>query len=325
MLKSRFSSDFLILGGTGFVGQSLLNVVERIGMSQPGRGKVYVLSRSKQRTSSHIATSLFGDLTKVETFLPEVDVIIHAATPASATLNVTSPAEMYELNLLAMKNLLEVVRTWKSPPRIIFTSSGAVYGDMPPSLTSFPEGLERRHWTSLQSSAYSDGKRAAEQMLIDATDQGNCVGIIARLFAFSGSHLPRDRHFAIGNFVQDAVSRNQIVVRSDGSSIRSYLDEMDMAEWLLRIAEDGVPNKIYHVGSERAISIRDLAMLVATRYKGLTGNTVTVEILGETSPLDGVTRYVPSTVVTRNDLKLKETVSLETSIDNMLLSALAIK
>ena len=131
-----------------------------------------------------------------------------------------------------------------------------------------------------------------------------------------------DRHFAIGNFVRDVVNSRAITVRSDGSSIRSYMDGKDMATWLLRIIEAGFPGEIYHVGSERCISIGELASLVAERYQLLTTNEVLIEILGQISPLDGVSRYVPSTKWTREKLKLKETVSLELSIDQMIINAL---
>ena len=323
MTKNLLSSDLLILGGTGFVGQSLLNYLEKTGSNQPQTGEIYVLARNKQVSSSFSVSPLLGDLTRVGLTLPEVDVIIHAATPASASLNITNPAEMYSLNLLAMKNLLDLVKTWRTTPRIIFTSSGAVYGQMPSSLMTFSESSELQNSSSLQSSAYADGKRGAEAMLREATDSGICTGIIARLFAFSGEHLPRDRHFAIGNFVESAITMKKIIVRSDGLSIRSYLDERDMAHWLLSIAQKGTSSQIYHIGSERAISIRELAYLVAERCELMTGVKIPVEILGHSSPLDGVSRYVPSTVQTREKLGLSETISLESSIDSMLLATIS--
>jgi nucleoside-diphosphate-sugar epimerase len=127
-----------------------------------------------------------------------------------------------------------------------------------------------------------------------------------------------DRHFAIGNFVRDAVSARTIQVRSDGSSIRSYMDQQDMANWLLRILEAGQTNAIYHVGSERSISIRDLAHLIAMRTEAILKQEVTVEVQGLKSPLDGVSRYVPSTLATRQALGVNETISLEESIDSMI-------
>jgi dTDP-glucose 4,6-dehydratase len=96
------------------------------------------------------------------------------------------------------------------------------------------------------------------------------------------------------------------------------MDQQDMANWLLRILEAGQTNAIYHVGSERSISIRDLAHLIAMRTEAILKQEVTVEVQGLKSPLDGVSRYVPSTLATRQALGVNETISLEESIDSMI-------
>ena len=256
---------------------------------------------------------------------PNFDIIIHAATPASALLNSTQPKVMYEQNVLAMQNVIDFVGKHKSPPIVLFPSSGAVYGDMPNGLDRIPEEWIRPNFSMPLTSAYAEGKIAAEIMLRKATQAGKCVGLIARLFAFSGIHLPVDKHFAIGNFVRDVVDSRLITIRSDGSSVRSYMDGHDLANWLLRVIEVGSPEVIYHIGSERSISIYELAVLIAERYELCTNQTARVEILGQSSPMDGVSRYVPSTRMTRQLLSLTETIELESSIDQMIQHQLQIK
>jgi dTDP-glucose 4,6-dehydratase len=229
---------------------------------------------------------------------------------------------MLNIIVKGMENLIKFLSRHKNQPTVLFTSSGAVYGSSTNSVENIKEDSTVTFDLHDQVSAYATGKRKAEAMLAQATTSGICVGIIARLFAFSGSHLPRDRHFAIGNFIDDAVTKKKITIRSDGSSIRSYLDQWDMAQWMLTIANHGDPRHIYHVGSERAISIGDLATLISKRYELITGEIVPIEILGQSSPLDGVSRYVPSTAQTRKELGLSETISLESSIDSMLQAAI---
>lgn len=312
----------LLLGASGFVGSSIrsANLESRFATSYNWN---FASSQNSLISGTDSSKWCTWDVTTKSSLTPNFDIILHAATPASALLNYQDPKEMFNLNVSAMRNILDFASKHDSPPTVVLTSSGAVYGPRLAEEDPVPE------WTILPdlpqgaTSAYAEGKRAAEGLLMEGTNIGICKGIISRLFAFSGKHLPRDRHFAIGNFVESAITTKKIVVRSDGSSIRSYLDELDMAQWLMSICENGVSNHIYHVGSERVISIRDLAFLVARRCEFLTGENISVEILGETSPIDGVSRYIPSTTQTRNELGLSETISLESSIDNMLQDAIA--
>ena len=310
------SEPTLLVGGSGFVGQSILDLLSQ-SRNRPD-SLVCSFFQSSTPKKSQLATWKRWDVSNICPLAPEYKIMIHAATPASAVLNATQPEKMFEQNLIAMRNIIEFSGRHEIPPVVLFTSSGAVYGDMPKGFERFPEGWNREAGSMPLASAYAKGKVEAESMLREATKAGKCIGLIARLFAFSGVHLPLDKHFAIGNFVRDVVETQLITIRSDGSSVRSYMDGHDLARWLLRIIEVGSPDEIYHIGSERAISIRDLASLVAARYELLTNRIARVEILGASSPLDGVSHYVPSTYRTRQLLGIDETVTLETSIDQMI-------
>lgn len=307
----------LITGGTGFVGTALAAAAERDQI------EISVMGRTPNKNLASRAAFIQHDVTQPFPRSTIFDAIVHAATPASAVVNIIRPREMLEVIVRGTINALSFAAAHHNTPDFLFISSGAVYGEMPKDIERFDEACRSSPSVIDVSSAYAEGKRIAELLVAIANFEGKCRGRIARLFAFSGPNLPRDRHFAVGNFVRDAVNKQCIVVRSDGSAIRSYLDEKDMAEWILAILKRGEPGFPYHVGSERAISIKDLAFLVARRYEELTNSGCSVEILGERSLLDGVSRYVPSTKQTRQLLGVEETVSLEESIDSMIRDAIA--
>lgn len=315
----RNSKLFLITGGSGFVGQVLIRSI----LSQGGRVVATSQTGQKNQTSNSPVEYVPWRIGNEIPFIPGVDVVIHAATPASAALNSSSPEKMYWLNVEAMSAVLRFVERTDSGPRlpVLFTSSGAVYGHLLGGQHHYME-QETSDTTGFgHTSAYGEGKRRAEALLVDASMRDLCRGLIARLFAFSGASLPRNRHFAIGNFVDDAVRDQQIVVRGDGRAVRSYLDERDMATWLLALLDYEGSEFPHHVGSERSISIGELAHLVADRYLRSTGNKCGVTVQGLTSPLDGVAHYVPSTQRTRQLLGVEETIALEDSIDSMIQAA----
>jgi dTDP-glucose 4,6-dehydratase len=130
---------------------------------------------------------------------------------------------------------------------------------------------------------------------------------IARCFAFVGPHLPLDAHFAIGNFIRDAMKGEPIKVK-DGSPYRSYLYASDLTVWLWTILFKGKALRPYHVGSDQEISINDLAATVETLIGGGSLSRPSLR------PSSSLSRYVPATQATASELKLAKKISLREAL-----------
>ena len=96
----------------------------------------------------------------------------------------------------------------------------------------------------------------------------------------------------------------------DGTPLRSYLYASDLALWLWTILLNGRPGRAYNVGSERAVSIAELAGLVAATISP--GAEVRIARLPK--PGRPPARYVPNTARARTELGLGENVSLEDAL-----------
>ncbi len=247
------------------------------------------------------------------------DLIFHCATPASADLNQNDPQKMFALNVEGARWITDNDELLRSSPRVVFTSSGAVYGPQPHNVLKIPEDQHEIFASDQPISAYAEGKRAAEELFFSAGEKGRLDPVIARLFAFSGVGLPLDRHFAIGNFVRNAQKNESIVVRGTGHDVRSYLDSSDMAIWLWKAATINDGCDPLHIGSSNPFSVGDLAVKVKTRAKIVLDRDVEVITLGDVTDFKSSSRYVPDNAQTRERLKVDEWTSLDESIDQMLL------
>ena len=229
------------------------------------------------------------------------DCIIHAATPAVTTL---APGEMRSIIIEGTERVLQFARKCGAE-RLLFTSSGAVYGPQDPECHNVPEDYLCNPVTE-----YGIAKLEAEKMCIAS----GIPTLIARCFAFAGPRLNKDIHFAIGNFIRDGELGRDIIIRGDGTPYRSYLYADDLVEWLFTILEHGVPSRPYNVGSPEGLSIADLAGVVASCF----ANPPQIKIL--TPPVPGAlpARYVPDTSRAEKELGLKVKTPLPEAVKKMI-------
>jgi nucleoside-diphosphate-sugar epimerase len=310
----------LVTGGTGFVGKWLLESFLRATDERGLDASVTVVTRSPEaflRSSPALARHpgvelLQGDVLTLQPLGRSFTHVIHGATSSSAKEHHESPRLMFDTIVEGTRRVIEVARR-AGASRFLFVSSGAVYGRQPPELSHVGEEHAGIPDPGARGSHYGEGKREAERLCALAGREAGMETVVARCFAFSGPYLPLDTHFAIGNFVRDAIAGGPILVAGDGSPIRSYLYGADLAAWLWTILARGRGGRAYNVGSESAVSIAELAATVA-RVLRVPGG---VEIAGRSAPGRLPERYVPSTRRAHEELGLTETFDLETGILRM--------
>lgn len=312
----------LLVGGSGFVGSHLLDVISASPDFDRG-ANVVTVSRRVGRSRSRVEHKSW-DFRSTENLDVEFDEVIFAATPASDKAGAHERRRLLDDALAMVSALIRLCERQVRPPRVLFTSSGAVYGSLDPGLGPVAEETPWAPELLADSDPYSAGKRASERLLWLAAAEGILELRIARIFAFTGAHLPLDGRFAAGSFIHDAVRGDAIFVDGDGATVRTYLDGDDLARWLLEILRHECDEpSVFNVGSERQISILQLAEMVSTRGGQVLQKDLKIVVRGKQER--EIRRwYVPSTRKARETLGVSETVSLETSIDRMLESAMSL-
>jgi nucleoside-diphosphate-sugar epimerase len=306
-----------ITGGTGFFGCWLVESFCHINRVLNLNASATVLTRSPTNFLSkapHLAADphvqlLTGDVRDFKFPDGVFPFVIHAATEASARQAAEAPLEMLSTILAGTERTLEFAAT-HGTVRFLLTSSGAVYGRQPSSITHLSESYAGAPDPLDPSSVYAEGKRAAELMCSLYQKKSGIECAIARCWAFCGPHLPLDAHFAIGNFIGDVLRREPIFIQGDGTPRRSYLYGVDLAIWLWTMLFRAPSLTPINVGSGEDLSILELAQKVA---KTLDAAAV-VRLAGSPVPGAAPSRYVPSVSRAKELLGLEQTVSLEESI-----------
>jgi nucleoside-diphosphate-sugar epimerase len=313
LFESVRGSRFFVTGGTGFFGCWILETLTAAN-DELGLGlSATVLSRNPeafQVRAPHLATHsavhlLPGDV-RTMVFPPGgFDFVIHAAFDSSRE---PGPDETRSTIVEGTARCLELARR-AGARKFLFLSSGAVYGRQPTDLSHVPEEYFDDPASSDSLSPYGEAKRAAEALCLRTATETGLEVKIARGFAFVGPHMPLDAHFAIGNFIRDALAGGPIRIRGDGTAIRSYLYAAELAVWLLTILLRGKSGTAYNVGSEEEVTVSELARRVAS----VSGPGIRIEIASKPSGSPSE-RYVPSTRRARQELGLEQEVGLEEAI-----------
>jgi dTDP-glucose 4,6-dehydratase len=303
-----------ITGGTGFFGiwllESFCHANDQLGLQARAvvltRNPDAFLAKTPHLTKRADLEFVAGDVRDFD--FPDGDFphVIHAGTTSSAPVE---PLEMFATIVEGTRRVLDFAAT-HGTRKLLFVSSGAVYGRQPPDLTHIPEDYAGAPDPLDPASAYGEGKRAAELLTVLAGRQHGFETKIARCFAFVGPHLPLDAHFAIGNFIRDALAHQPIQVTGDGSPMRSYLYASDLAAWLWTLLVHAPSRRVYHIGSDDDLSIIQLARLVNETL----GNSANIEIIDRDHSTRPISRYVPSVLRAQQELGLQVTVPLADAI-----------
>ena len=302
-----------VTGATGFFGIWLLESFAFANRSLGLGAKLVGLSRDPNAFYAkvpHLAQDSSialhrGDVRDFDFPRGSFTHVIHAGTTSSAPV---PPSEMLDTIIRGTKRTLELAVA-AGAKRFLFVSSGAVYGKQPPEMTHIPETYHGSPDPMDPNSAYGEGKRVGELLCAIAHKEHGLETTIARCFAFVGPHLRLDAHFAIGNFIRDAMKGEPIKVK-DGSSYRSYLYASDLTIWLWTILSAGAACHPYNVGSDQEITIADLADNVASTLN----NSVAVLSTSNSDFKSPVSRYVPSVDRAESEIGLRPLIPLNQSI-----------
>jgi nucleoside-diphosphate-sugar epimerase len=289
------SKKLLIIGGSGFFAKSildhildynLLKNVKTVLLLSRGFNKIIISKNLKKKIKIKTIRADISRLKKI----PFADYVIYCAINHN-----------YKEDYKAVCNYYKLAKKYHLKSKILFTSSGAVYGLQPLHVNKIKENYllknKRVDFYNYNKNIYSITKLKNEEIFKNLGKFGIKVSI-ARCFAFVGKYLPRENNFVVGNFIKNILSKEKIEVKSVYNVIRSYMHEDDLVAWLFKILKNANRNcPVYNVGSDQEINIRKLAFYLSNKYK------LPIKLKRIKSNFHD--RYLPSIIKAKKELNLK--------------------
>lgn len=190
------------------------------------------------------------------------DAVVHLAAQSSVPASLADPMATYRVNVLGTLNLLQALVKTRFAGRLLFVSSGDVYGivsepDLPVTETQHPQ----------PGNPYAVSKLAGEALCRQWMEAHDLDIVLARPFNHIGPR--QDTRFAVADFAKQAVRASlglaspELLV-GDIDATRDFTDVRDIVAAYLTLITHGQSGQTYNIcsGSER--SLRDIVSSLGT-------------------------------------------------------------
>jgi len=253
----------LVTGGAGFIGSHLVDVLigkghEVLVFDNLSSGRMEFLKQHKKNPAFKFVKGNLLDLESISKQMKGVEMVFHLAANPDARAAIRDTSIDLNLETIATYNVLEAMRR-NDVGRIIFSSSGTVYGD------AFSKPLAEDYGPLFPISLYGAGKLASEGLI---SAFGGTFGFQAWIFRFTNIVGPRATHGVIYDFVNKLkINPNELQVLGNGTQAKPYLHVSDCVGGIL-FGLDHAKDKLncYHLAVEGATSVRKIAEWTAKYY-----------------------------------------------------------
>lgn len=266
--EERFS--ILITGATGLIGSFMTDVLLYANRALARSYEIYVMGRSKERLAerfSYVSNNEKLYFIEQDVCQPfpdgiSVDYIVNAASNADPRSYALYPAETILTNILGTKNSLEYAKE-KKCKKVLFTSTMEVYGSGIEKDSYDEDDFGKIDFNSVRS-GYPESKRVAELLCRSYVEEYQTPAVIARLGYIYGPTMLNTDNKVVAQFIRNILKNEDIVLKSRGTQLRSYLYVADTVSAMFKILFNGNIGEAYNVASSSSIiSICDMAEIAA--------------------------------------------------------------
>lgn len=255
----------LVTGGAGFIGSHLAeghlergDLVE--ALDDLSTGSIDNIDHLKSNPRFRYTIDTVMNTPVLAEAVDRADLVYHLAAAVGVKLIVKSPVRTIETNVAGTENVL--LQAAKKNKKLVLTSTSEVYGKS----TKFPFAEDddlvlgppsKGRW------AYACSKAIDEFLAMAYWKEKELPVIVTRLFNTVGPRQTGRYGMVIPTFVQQALAGEPITVHGDGSQRRAFTYVSDVVGALMGLGDEpAAVGRVFNIGSDREISIGELAELV---------------------------------------------------------------
>jgi len=302
-LDQNFNKEsILIIGGTGFIGSKFYEMIIRKGYSVDVLG---LPVDYKLPFENYYAINIFNS-EELENFFKKKQYtnIFHLAALIDVNESLLKPKKYYEINSFGTLNILEAIRKYQKHAKLIFNSTGLVYGNT----DCFP--ITEKN-TIKPNTPYAFSKYIAEEIIKSYSINYNIKAIIFRLFTVYGPG--QKSNMFIPSFIKRCLNEREITIGNTNVT-RDYIYITDVLSLLEKTLNKKIKNfDIYNVASGEEYKILEIAKLIL-KYTNRDISEVKVKSDLKRSSQNEIHRICVNIEKVRNEFNWKPSVSLEQGI-----------
>jgi UDP-glucose 4-epimerase len=263
----------LITGGAGFIGSHLAEALlargqEVVVLDDLSTGSLQnILHLMRQPGFEFVLGSIMDEAT-VDRAVAACDVVYHLGAAVGVRLVFEQPVRTIETNVRGTQHVLDACL--RHGRKVLVASTSEVYGkDVHNGTGRFREDDDITIGTSIRW-CYATSKALDEFLARAYWQEKGLPVVIARFFNTVGPRQSPAYGMVLPRFVEQALRGLPITVYGDGSQVRSFTWVGDAVEATVRLMDaPAAEGRVFNVGSEEAVTIRDLA----ERVRRLAGST----------------------------------------------------
>jgi nucleoside-diphosphate-sugar epimerase len=272
----------MITGATGMIGTFLIDVLMQRNAAYNSEIHIIAASRNinkledrfKSYKGSEYLVLLKYDVTEKFTYTGHIDHIVHAASNTHPKEYSNDPIGTITTNILGTYNLLEWIKDHVGC-KMTLLSSVEIYGENRGDVDRFQETYSGYIDCNTLRAGYPESKRLSESMLQAYQSQAGVESVIVRLCRTYGPTVEPDDTKAISQFIKKAADKQDIVLKSAGTQLYSYIYVSDAVSAILYVLMCGKNGEAYNVADASSdITLKELAEILANEA----GTSVVYEI-----------------------------------------------